>query len=306
MLVPRKATGGWTVDCFLARFSKYEGSMNFWRVDQAFNPIVWLEAELARETRQLAAGVTAVMLPFKGCNLSGNPVPAVVDWELLMNLEWRGPLCMRYPQPYVEPSISARVSLPLPAPQATPASPAPSASIQPARKITRRTKPVSRPRKRDRSPYPPKNKVPFKIEKTTPEPLKTSPPAFVASGIKATVNAHKSCNKGDIDNQQTPTQHLSSHNGEGRVPIEMTIFAPPRYKGQKPQVNNEYCPPSPTIASSEGEEESSPGSASDVSKGEESDMEVLFKATPSPAIAYDVSFFNSSSAVFSLIHGKAH
>jgi hypothetical protein len=85
LLKPRRTSGDWTVDCFLARFGKFE--MMFRAGYERWpNPIAWLEAEMDREEIQGQR-----MKPWKLVVEKGEKEPKdppAVDWEILQRLTW--------------------------------------------------------------------------------------------------------------------------------------------------------------------------------------------------------------------------
>jgi hypothetical protein len=97
VLSPRRTSRGWSVDCFIARFERFErifkGGYERWP-----NPVAWLEAEMDREKCQ-----NQVMRPWKLVVEEGEKEPKeppVIGWETLQRLKWftRGNHS-RYPKP---------------------------------------------------------------------------------------------------------------------------------------------------------------------------------------------------------------
>lgn len=82
MVIPLRTAVGWTVDCFLARFEKFQDIYTKAGYAQIPNPINWLEAEMANEER----------LKRKKQPWSIEPTmkdDSVVSWELLKAMPFR-------------------------------------------------------------------------------------------------------------------------------------------------------------------------------------------------------------------------
>lgn len=101
-VLPLRTTGGWTVDCFIARFANFENFLEGLNLVQVPNPIFWLEAVLEDELRRQDRGTGyQVMRPWKG-TVNGDRVDQVMNWEILAGLEWtQREGC--YPRPFVAP-----------------------------------------------------------------------------------------------------------------------------------------------------------------------------------------------------------
>ncbi|KAF4629348.1 hypothetical protein G7Y89_g8804 [Cudoniella acicularis] len=104
--VPLETALGWTVDCFIARFWKFEKEFvdndDYVRVP---NPILWLEAQLQDEAyrHEMNTGFV-VTKPWRGkvsIEKEAESIPAVLDWNTLMNLEWVRNDAARYPRLFV-------------------------------------------------------------------------------------------------------------------------------------------------------------------------------------------------------------
>lgn len=99
LLKPRHTSRDWTVDCFVARFGRFEnifsGDFERWP-----NPIAWLEAEMDREEFQ-----NQIIKPGRSVVEKGEKVPEeppVIDWETLQSLKWlTGGNHSQYPKPMV-------------------------------------------------------------------------------------------------------------------------------------------------------------------------------------------------------------
>lgn len=85
VLNPRRTSCGWSVDCFIARFERFErifkGGYERWP-----NPVAWLEAEMDREECQ-----NQMMRPWKLVVEEGEKEPKeppVIGWETLQRLKW--------------------------------------------------------------------------------------------------------------------------------------------------------------------------------------------------------------------------
>ncbi|PMD53795.1 uncharacterized protein K444DRAFT_618987 [Hyaloscypha bicolor E] len=85
VLNPRRTSRGWSVDCFIARFERFErifkGGYERWP-----NPVAWLEAEIDREECQ-----NQTMRPWKLVVEEGEKEPKeppVICWETLQRLKW--------------------------------------------------------------------------------------------------------------------------------------------------------------------------------------------------------------------------
>jgi hypothetical protein len=99
LLIPRKTSGDWTADCFVARFRKFEEMFNG-GYERWPNPIAWLEAEMENEERQ-----NRRMRPWKLAVEKGEKEPRnppVIAWENLQSLKWltRGDHS-EYPKPLI-------------------------------------------------------------------------------------------------------------------------------------------------------------------------------------------------------------
>jgi hypothetical protein len=86
LLIPRKTTGDWTVDCFIARFRKFEEVFNG-GYERWPNPIAWLEAEMGYEERRNWIIRPRKLVFNKGEKESRDP--PVVPWEKLHSLKWQ-------------------------------------------------------------------------------------------------------------------------------------------------------------------------------------------------------------------------
>jgi hypothetical protein len=95
--VPWHVSKDWTVDCFLARFRKFEGIFGGNSYTQHPNPILWLEAEMEYEER-LNRKKNPWKQEFNAQALEESDV--VVDWAFLKNVKWqtRGEFD-QYPKP---------------------------------------------------------------------------------------------------------------------------------------------------------------------------------------------------------------
>jgi hypothetical protein len=85
LLKPRRTSLGWTVDCFIARFERFEKLFNG-GYERWPNPIAWLEAEIDREEVQ-----GQQVRPWKLVAEKGQKEPKeppVIDWETLQRLKW--------------------------------------------------------------------------------------------------------------------------------------------------------------------------------------------------------------------------
>jgi hypothetical protein len=97
LLIPRRTSANWTVDCFVARFLRF-GEMFNGGYERWPSPVAWLEAELDRE------GIRGQrMRPWKLVTGKGEKEPKeppVIDWETLQRLKWqtRGDYS-QYPKP---------------------------------------------------------------------------------------------------------------------------------------------------------------------------------------------------------------
>jgi hypothetical protein len=101
-VLPLRTTGGWTADCFLVRFRKFEDFLDRLDLVQVSNPINWLEAELEDEVRLEDQGRgNQVMRPWKG-RVDGDRVQPVVDWDTLRGLKWEHQHNC-YPKPFEQP-----------------------------------------------------------------------------------------------------------------------------------------------------------------------------------------------------------
>ncbi|KAB8304554.1 hypothetical protein EYC80_003937 [Monilinia laxa] len=78
---------GWTVDDFLARFSKYEQFTREWKFLYAPNPIAWLEAEMADELRREIMGRERRKMPWMGL-IEDVKMVGVVGWDALAEFDW--------------------------------------------------------------------------------------------------------------------------------------------------------------------------------------------------------------------------
>jgi hypothetical protein len=85
VLNPRRTSRGWSVDCFIAGFERFEsifkGGYERWP-----NPVAWLEAEMDREECQ-----NQTMRPWKLVVEEGEKEPKeppVICWETLQRLKW--------------------------------------------------------------------------------------------------------------------------------------------------------------------------------------------------------------------------
>jgi hypothetical protein len=95
--VPWHASKDWTVDCFLARFGKFESTFGGDNYAQYPNPVLWLEAEMEYEER-----LNRTKYPWKQ-QFNGKAIEesdVVVDWAFLKNVKWqtRGEF-NQYPKP---------------------------------------------------------------------------------------------------------------------------------------------------------------------------------------------------------------
>jgi hypothetical protein len=95
--VPWHVSKDWTVDCFLARFGKFEGTFGGNNYAQHPNPVLWLEAEMEHEER-----LNRKKNPWKQ-ELNAQVLEesdVVVDWAFLKNVKWqtRGEFD-QYPKP---------------------------------------------------------------------------------------------------------------------------------------------------------------------------------------------------------------
>ncbi|KAE9366182.1 hypothetical protein N431DRAFT_352019, partial [Stipitochalara longipes BDJ] len=85
LLKPRRTSLGWTVDCFVARFGRFEKLFND-GYERWPNPIAWLEAEMDREDV-----LGQQIRPWKLVVENGEKEPKeppVIDWETLQSLQW--------------------------------------------------------------------------------------------------------------------------------------------------------------------------------------------------------------------------
>ncbi|KAH8646068.1 hypothetical protein BGZ60DRAFT_438331 [Tricladium varicosporioides] len=103
---PMTTSRGWTVDCFIARFCKFEvefvSNSSYIRVP---NPILWLEAELEDEHRRYVNNGVDPIKPWKGrfsTEQDGEIVPPVLDWRALLALEWVKNKVIQYPKSLVD------------------------------------------------------------------------------------------------------------------------------------------------------------------------------------------------------------
>jgi hypothetical protein len=100
LLIPRRTASDWTVDCFVARFAKFEkmfnGGFECWP-----NPIAWLEAEMNYEESRGRAVRPWKLIFEKGEKQAKEP--PVIDWEKLQSLKWqtRGSYS-QYPKPLIQ------------------------------------------------------------------------------------------------------------------------------------------------------------------------------------------------------------
>ncbi len=97
LLKPRRTSGDWTVDCFIARFGMFETIFNG-GYEQWPNPIAWLEAEMAIEEIRGQNPRPWKLVVEKGQKEPKDP--PVIDWEILQRLNWatRGNYS-QYPKP---------------------------------------------------------------------------------------------------------------------------------------------------------------------------------------------------------------
>ena len=102
IVLPLKASQGWTVDCFLARFAKFEEVKELYKLVNYPNPIRWLESELETEMKLYERGDGYhLMRPWKG-NVANEEVQPVVTWDILKGLEWQSPdASMEYPRSFI-------------------------------------------------------------------------------------------------------------------------------------------------------------------------------------------------------------
>jgi hypothetical protein len=84
--VPWHVSKDWTVDCFLARFGKFEGTFGGNNYAQHPNPILWLEAEMEYEER-LNRKKNPWKQEFNAQALENSDV--VVDWVFLKSVKWQ-------------------------------------------------------------------------------------------------------------------------------------------------------------------------------------------------------------------------
>ena len=85
VLKPRRTSFDWTVDCFVARFRRFENLFND-GYERWPNPIAWLEAEMDREYYQGQQVQPWKLVTEKGEKEPRNP--PIIDWETLQNLKW--------------------------------------------------------------------------------------------------------------------------------------------------------------------------------------------------------------------------
>jgi hypothetical protein len=102
LLMPRRTSGDWTVNCFIARFGKFEAIFNG-GYERWPNPIAWLEAEIALEEVRGQKPRPWKLVLEKGEKEPKDP--PVIDWEILQRLKWatRGNY-FQYPKP-MKPNV---------------------------------------------------------------------------------------------------------------------------------------------------------------------------------------------------------
>ena len=82
LVTPLRTARGWTVDCFLARFEKFQDVYTKAGYAQLPNPINWLEAEMANEEQLKRKKEPWSIEP----SMKGD---SVVSWELLKAMPFR-------------------------------------------------------------------------------------------------------------------------------------------------------------------------------------------------------------------------
>jgi hypothetical protein len=99
LLVPRRTAGDWTVDCFVARFGKFENTFSG-GYERWPSPIAWLEAEMKYEVCQGQDVRPCKLIFVKGEKEPKDP--PVIAWERLQGLKWqtRGNHS-QYPKPLI-------------------------------------------------------------------------------------------------------------------------------------------------------------------------------------------------------------
>ena len=107
LLKPRRTSGDWTVDCFIARFGMFEAIFNG-GYERWPNPVAWLEAEIALEEIRGQKPRPWKLVLEKGEMEPKDP--PVIDWEILQRLKWatRGNYS-QYPKP-MKPNVRSMKS----------------------------------------------------------------------------------------------------------------------------------------------------------------------------------------------------
>lgn len=102
LVTPLKSYQNWTVDCFLARFNKYQRTFQIGDdpIYERFpNPVLWLEAKMEYEE---ATGKISIPRKIQPTDKGSYTDDSIISWEFLRGLKWetRGQFSA-YPKPFV-------------------------------------------------------------------------------------------------------------------------------------------------------------------------------------------------------------